>query len=69
MKRTFRLVVDLVFEDDEGIVEDEIQALSADQLKDQINGSLAEGSYDFFGESVCMAGLLTPEVGSIEEVS
>ena len=46
----------------------ELNNLTPEQLKEKIDDGFVCGSYDFFGESLSMLGLLTPEVNSVREI-
>ena len=67
-KRTFRVTFDMEFESDEfEETEQEINDLTCERLEKAIDAGFNCASEDFFGESICMAGLLTPKVNSVEE--
>ena len=65
MKKCYRVTIDLVFEPEE---KEDFEGINAKVLEDAINDGLGEDSYNFFGESICMAGLLTPTVKKVEEI-
>lgn len=67
MSKRFRVTFDMVFEDEDDVGIDE-NIVNVDSLKNAIDAGFEERSYDLFGESVCMEGLLTPNVSMVEEV-
>ena len=64
-QQRYRVTLDLVFDPEEP---EDIEGINPVTLMSRINAALAEGSYNFFGESICMAGLLTPEVTSVKKL-
>lgn len=64
-QQRYRVTLDLVFDPEEP---EDIEGINPVTLMRRIDDALAEGSYDFFGESLSMAGLLTPTVTSVKKL-
>lgn len=65
MKKRYRVTIDLVFEPED---KEDLELLDEVDIVDAIDEGLSADSYNFFGETLCMAGLLTPSVKSIKEI-
>ena len=63
--KTYRVTIDLIFDPEEA---EDLVGVNAKRVYDAVNTGLEEDSYDFFGEELAMAGLLTPTVKSVKEV-
>ena len=66
MKKRYRVTIDLVFEPED---KEDLELINEVDIVDAIDEGLgSDAAYNFFGEELSMAGLLTPSVKSIKEI-
>lgn len=62
---SFEITISVQFESDDQDDIDDAKKVSVDQIKEAMNNGLNEYSFDLFGESLSLLGMLTPKVTKV----